>query len=213
MTRFAAMPFFGLALTIAGCSTLGGPTDHYSVLAPAYAPPPGQTTATSVAWELAIGTPAASHALDSTRVFVMTAPGVLETLPGARWSDPVPDLLQRLVIDAFRGSGRITGVGASSTMLHADFALALDVQRFDLDTSGGTPQASIAIHAAIEDLATNRVVAGRAFAANAPAAGTTGTAPLAAFETALAHLLPEVVDWTLATGDAERTHRSAAPRP
>lgn len=213
MTRLAVLACLLLALGVAGCATLGGPVDHYAIYAPAYTAPPREATASPVDWQLAIPMPDSSRALDSTRIFVMSAPGMLETLPGARWNSPLPALLQGLVIDAFRDSGRITGVGASTSILRADYALAIDINRFFIEVRDGSPRASIEIYAALQDLATNRVVAGRTFDAQAPATSTSGADPLIAFEAAIDRLLPEVVDWTFANGAAAHAQPAAKASP
>lgn len=155
-----------------------------------------------VGWQLAVAKPVANRVLDSARVAVRPEPGVVQSYKGAAWSDSAPEMLQTLVVHAFEDSGHIVAVGRQASGLRADYLLLLDLRAFESVYEGGSPQATVTLHAKLVHAPTNRVLAGRTFHAAEPAADTQVPAVIGAFERALGELLPELIGWTLATGDA-----------
>ncbi|HEY6893580.1 MAG TPA: ABC transporter, partial [Rhodanobacteraceae bacterium] len=86
MKRFRALPALAALLLVGACASLTGSKEAFTVYSPRYDPPPG-AQGKSVAWQLAIDTPLASDALDTSRMLVMPTPGALETYKGGRWAD------------------------------------------------------------------------------------------------------------------------------
>ncbi len=210
MTRTHRSLSLAVALLLGACASLTR-QEPFTVYAPRYTAPAPAAAApgAAVSWQLAIETPMASDALDTTRMLVMPTPGVFETYKGARWSDAAPVLLRGLLLQAFQDSGRITGVGAVSSGLHADFALTTDLYDFETQYRDGSAHATIRLNARLTDSSENRIAAARAFQADAPISGSQPGEAAAAFEQALATLLPQIVDWTLEQGQARwaaRTH-------
>lgn len=198
------LPALLLALPLAACSSLFNvQRTPFTIYAPRLAAAPAGEGA-RVDWQLAVETPLASDALDTTRIVVMPSPGVIEVYPGARWSDSAPALLRNLVVQGFENSGRISGVGSSASGLRADYALAIALHDFQLEMVGGT-RAVIRLQARLLDYTSNRVLASRAFDVAAPAGGSDATAAFTAFETALNQLVPQLVDWSLHEGEAARS--------
>ncbi|MBX3690637.1 ABC-type transport auxiliary lipoprotein family protein [Dokdonella sp.] len=190
-----------LATLLAGCSALGGKHTPFSIHSPKLSPfAPAATT--PVDWQLQIALPQASSALDSPRIAVMPHPGVLEVYPAARWRDPAPRLLRSLVVEAFDLSGRVGGVSGANVGLSADYALAIDLRDFQAEVGRDGTRAAIRLQARLFDLRGNRIVATRAFDETAAAANSDVGNVVAAFETALAQLMPELVNWTITSGNA-----------
>lgn len=188
-----------------GCSSLlGVKSAPFTIYSPQYAAPAQGDAGPVVDWQLIVETPLASAALDSARIVVMPQPGVIEVFPGARWSDPAPVVLRRLVVEGFESSGRIVGVGGATTGMRADYALAIDLQAFQLDVTATGAEADIALRARMLDYARNRVISSRAFSARVPAASSDAPAAFAAIQAALNEVVPEVVGWTLEQGTAAR---------
>jgi cholesterol transport system auxiliary component len=198
------------SLLLGGCSSLLVQRAPFTIYSPRYAAPAAQP-GPQVGWQLAVETPLASDTLDTSRMLVMPRPGELEVFPSARWRDPAPALLRSLVVQGFQDSGRIVGVGSSASGLRADFALATGLHDFQLEVHGGRTQAVIRFQAQLLDYTSNRVLATRAFAAEAPASGAEAAAAFAAFETALNKVVPELVDWTLREGEAAFAKSSQPP--
>ena len=207
MTRTYRLLPLAIALLLGACASLTR-QEPFTVYAPRYTAPAATAESKTVSWQLAIDTPLSSDALDTTRMLVMPTPGVLETYKGARWSDTTPVLLRNLLLQAFQASGRITGVGAISSGLHADFALTVDLYDFETQYRDGSPRATIRLNARLTDYSENRIAAARTFEAEAPVAGAQPGEAAAAFEQALATLLPQIVDWTLEQGQARWAART-----
>src|SRR4029453_4617745 len=96
--------------------------------------------------QLAIDTPLASDALDTSHMLVMPTAGAIESYKGARWGDEMPMMLRGLLIQAFQDSGRITGVGAITSGLHADYSLTVDLYDFETQYRDGSPHAVIRLN-------------------------------------------------------------------
>ena len=99
-----------------------------------------------VDWQLAIDTPLAGDALDTSRMLVMPTPGALETYKGGRWADTPPLVLRGLLIEAFQQTGRIAGVGAITSGLHADYTMTIDLYDFEVQYRDGAPHAVIRLN-------------------------------------------------------------------
>ncbi len=197
-----AVPLAIAAVLLSACGALGGPRTPFATYAPRITAIPASTEAPA-RWQLLVDTPRASDALDSPRIAVMPRPGVLEVYPAARWSDSTPHMLRSLVVRAFDDSRRISGTSGATTGLNADFSLALDLRDFQVEIDGSGAHAAIRFNAKLVDRTSNRILATQAFAASADvaAAEDVGSAA-AAFGAALDELLPQLVDWTVRTGNA-----------
>ena len=189
------------ALTLGACASLTGTKEPFTTYAPRYAQP-AATNAQRVDWQLAIDTPQSSDALDTSRMLVMPTPGAIETYKGGRWADTTPLMLRGLLVQAFQDSGRIAGVGAITSGLHADYSLGVDLYDFETQYRDGAPHAVIRFTAKLTDFSVNRIRASRTFEADAPVGGALAGDAAAAFEQALATVLPQVIDWTLEQGEA-----------
>lgn len=201
IARLATM--VALSLSMLGCSSLLKVSRlPFTTYSPQYSAPESGAHPARVDWQLLVETPLASNSLDSAHMVVMPEPGVIEVMPGARWSDPAPVLLRRVVVEGFEASGRIVGVGSAATGMSADFALAIELRGFQLETTtAGGASAKIAFQAHLLDYASNRVLASHAFSAQAPAASADAASAFAAFQNALNQVVSELVNWTLDEGN------------
>ena len=191
-----------LLLLLAACGALTGKKDPFTVYSLRYTPPAGAANAERVEWQLAIDTPLSSDALDTSHMLVMPTPGAIESYKGARWSDGTPMLLRSLLLQAFQDSGRITGVGAITSGLHADYSLTIDLYDFETQYRDGSPHAVIRLNAKLNDFSVNRIRAARTFEVSTPVAGSDAAQAAAAFNQAVAELMPQIVDWTFEQGQA-----------
>jgi cholesterol transport system auxiliary component len=192
---------FTVLLLLGGCAALRGNPEPYAV----YAPPPAAVAKSSTApatWQLVVDLPRASDALSGNRIAVMPTAGVIQVYPDARWRDPVPQLVQGLLVQAFEDSGRISGVAAAGAGLRADYSLALELRAFGIAYRDAGPDAVVEVSAKLLDENSRRVVAARVFDATLPAGGEGAAAAAAAIGQALDRMLPALVDWTLTEGTA-----------
>jgi cholesterol transport system auxiliary component len=189
-----------LAAALSGCGALTGPSESYTIYSPRLSAPATPAAGAPVPWQLAIETPLADRAFDSTRLLVMPAPGVIEIWRNARWRDAPPALVRDLLIEAFENSGRIVGVSPAGIGLRADYTLITELREFATDYSGGSPHAVVTIAARLLDANADRVLAARRFHADVALDGSGAGAAAAAIERGLNQVLPQIVDWTLAEG-------------
>ncbi len=209
MNALRILVAMALSLAMLGCSSLLKVSRQpFTIYSPQYSAV-ADASAPRVDWQLIVDTPLASDALDSSRIAVMPHPGVIEVLPGARWSDTAPALLRRLIIEGFEHSGRIVGVGSAASGMRADFALAIELRDFQLELTAAGAQARIGFQARLLDYSSNRVLASRAFDTHVAASGADAAGAFTAFQAALNEIVPMLVEWTLAEG----TSAQAPARP
>jgi cholesterol transport system auxiliary component len=194
---------------LTGCSLLGKRED-LTVYAPAWVHRSDVAAAHRAReWQLGIVEPRAIGPLDGTRIAVMPAAGQIETYKGARWRDSAPVLVQQLLLQAFQDSASLAGVGAPTSVLHADFALQSDLQDFQTEYRGARlPTVVIRLNGQLVDNSSGRILASRTFTAEQPCAGSALPEVFSAFQVALNQMLPQVVEWATATGDASWNRRA-----
>lgn len=201
MTRLARFAIAVATLFLAACAALTGKHDAFTVYSPQLATPKAVDAVAPVPWQLQVETPHASDALATAHIAVMPSAGVLEVYPAARWRDPAPDLLRSLIVQAFDDSKRIVGVSGATSGLSAEYSLAIDLRDFQVELAGESAHAAIRLNAKMLDRRGNRIIAARAFEVEAPTDSTDVARSVGAFERALNELLPQIVEWTLQTGN------------
>lgn len=192
-------------MTLGACSLVGSKSEPYTIYAPRLAAPAAAEKSAMSAWQLVVDTPTASDALNSTRISVMPIPGEYQVYPGARWSDPAPRLLRRLMIESLRSSGRVAGVASESSGLHADYALATDLRDFQIEKTGDTTRAHVHLDAQLLDYSTNRVIAVQAFDADHTTPGLTAAEAASAINAAINEVLPQLSEWVIKQGQQHWT--------
>ena len=201
------------ALALTACSMLAGRREDLTVYAPILAQHAASPARAARAWALSIAEPHAISPLDGTHIAVMPAAGEVQTYKGARWRDASPVLIQQLLLQAFRDSAGLAGVGMPTSALRADFMLLSDLPDFQAEyRHAKAPTIVIRLNAQVVDNSTGRAVASRTFAVEEPGAGEGMPEVFAAFQAALNKLLAQVVDWTVEAGDADWAIRPKASR-
>ena len=144
----------------------------------------------------------------------LPTPGALETYKGGRWADTPPLVLRGLLIEAFQQTGRIAGVGAVTSGLHADYTMTIDLYDFEVQYRDGAPHAVIRLNAKLNDASINRVRAAKTFEADEAVSGATAGEAAAAFDRTIDALLADIVRWTIDQGEAawsQTQHPSRSP--
>jgi cholesterol transport system auxiliary component len=191
-------------LLLSGCALLGGgrgataPSYGIDVRLPAAAGP-------RAAWQLVVDEPVAHGTLAGTHVSRHAADGEYGVWSGARWVDRAPVLVQDALIAAFEQDGRVPGVGRPSSSVRGDYALIGTLRRFQ---SEGDDAVAVTLSAKLVRYTTNDVLAARVFDASVPVDGNGMAAVVAAFERALGELAPQIVAWTIETGEADAAKRT-----
>ena len=192
-------------LMLGGLSALGGcsaistlndatkPLDTYD-LSPVAGPGRGARRART----LLVARPQATAALTSDRIMIKPDALSITYLPDARWSDEVPAIVQTLLIRSISGTGRVAYVGQRDGGPIPDRALLSRVDAFEVVTlPDGALQARIDMDLTVINDADQRIVGSRRFAETAPVAGDDPRVIVAAFQTVLNTLLPEMSDWAV----------------
>jgi len=187
-------------LLLGGCALLGGKGEPLQVMDPSAKVAPAADWP-HVRWSLLVLRPIANQALDTERIVVRPAPGVVQVYKGAAWSDTAPDLVQTSLLRAFEDSGRILSVARPGGPVRGELQLASELRAFESIYSGASPDAVIELQARLVRVTDGTAVAAKTFRVSEPAGGTEVGTVSDAFSRALAKLDADVVAWTLAEGN------------
>ncbi|MBE5315425.1 MAG: membrane integrity-associated transporter subunit PqiC [Xanthomonadales bacterium] len=141
--------------------------------------------------QLLIDAPAAAGLLDSERIVVRAAADELGLLRGARWSAPLPQLWQGLMIRAIEDDGRLRA-GRERDVLAGDERVIGELRAFEY--ARDAQQVRIHFHAKRVDRQ-QRIVAERSFEASANTRGGDAADVVAAFNAASAAVVSEMIEW------------------
>lgn len=182
----AALALF-LALDLAACG--GGASLQSFDLSAAQAPSTRPLRAS-----LTVREPLSPLAFDSRRIVVRSGPNALAYLPGAQWSDRLPLLVQSRLAETFQNAHLFRTVERASKP--ADYALELEIRRFEIDAPAD--QAVVEIAATIASGRDGRIIAAQSFKHAEPAGGVTGPQAAAALDKALSAVMAQIVAFTAA---------------
>ncbi|WP_321332792.1 ABC-type transport auxiliary lipoprotein family protein [Breoghania sp.] len=191
--RGTALVLLGAAL--AGCAAITGgpaPRDIYTLSAPRDFGPSAKRSRA----QILIAAPKAMAALDTDNIAVLSDNIAISYFAGAAWSDRVPQLFQRKIIESFENSGRVRAVGQPGEGLLIDYQIATDIRAFELAVDGGRV-ARVEFSAKIIDDRNGRVRASRTFRREAAAAGDSVNDAVSAMDRAADECLVDLVNWTL----------------
>jgi cholesterol transport system auxiliary component len=174
------------ALTLAGCGS--SPLLTYDLSAPQEQP------ARALGLQIVVTQPSAVSPLDTDRIVVRSPTMGLTVLPGAQWSDQLPDLLQSRTIQAFENARLLKAVGRPSDRLSSDYNLNSEIRRFEIDAARGEAVVEIAVKFVGDR--SGKITAARVFEGRAPSSASNGAEASAALNIALAQVLRELVVWT-----------------
>ena len=181
-----AAAFAAFALTLAGCA--GAPLLTYDLSAPQARP------ARALGLQIVVTQPSAIAPLNTDRIVVRSPTMGLTVLPGAQWSDQLPDLLQSRMIQAFENARLLKAVGRPSDRLSSDYNLTSEIRRFEIDAARGEAVVEIAIKLVGDR--SGKITAARVFEGRVPASASNGAEASTALNVALAQVLRELVMWT-----------------
>lgn len=185
------------ALSLQGCAGLLGSTASLDTfeLTRAETIASGQRRART---QVLIAEPTALQALDSQNIVIKTAPGSIEYLSGAQWSDRLPRIVQARMAEAFQASGLLGGVGRPGEGLAIDYQVVTDVRAFEVRVDG-TPRASVELFVRVLNDRNGVVRASRSFQTEIPMGGLSDNQSYArALDTAFSQLVGEIVPWAIA---------------
>lgn len=143
--------------------------------------------------------PSAIEIYTSERVVVREAGGAMSYLPGVRYADQLPNLVQTRLVETFENASRLGGVAVPGDRVTPDFQLNSTIRKFWIDSQTGLAVVEIAVRAVNES--NGSIAAARVFTASVPVAAVQGPAAMAALEAALGEVMLDIVRW-VGTGGA-----------
>jgi cholesterol transport system auxiliary component len=191
-------------LCITGCTGLAtlssatAPTDLY-LLTPKSTFDPGLPR---VRQQIVVPEPTATAAVSNDRITVQPTPLEVRFLPGARWVDRAPLIIQSLLIESFENSGKVDAVGRSAVGLRADYIIVTDVREFqariaDPSKPDAPLETYVRLNIKIVNEAADRIIASRSFENLQTSASDEARDIVAAFDLALGKVLKSAVEWSV----------------
>ena len=189
---------------LSACSILPKPEQVDVYWLPYAQTPMAASHSAPVNWSLRLDKPMASNALNSQNSAVVPEGNLISNDTGARWSDPAPVLLRNRLLDAFLQDGRIQGLSTDDSNLQADYELGGELLAFQTHYNGKNPQVLVQYNARLVRTSDQRVIASKRFDVRQPLNNPLVPGVVAGFGQASDVLMPQVVQWVLQQGQAQR---------
>ena len=189
---------------LSACSILPKPEQVDMYRLPAAQVPVAASHSAPVTWSLRLDKPMASGALNNQNIAVVPEGNLISNNKGARWSDTAPVLLRNRLLDAFLQDGRIQGLSTDDSNLQSDYELGGELLAFQTHYNGKSPQVLIQYNARLVRSSDQRVIASKRFEARQPLSNPMVPSVVAGFGQASDTLMPQVVQWVMQQGQAER---------
>lgn len=165
--------------------------------APVAAPSPGASA------RLAIQANGSDPLTDSTTIVYSRRPGERALYQFAAWSERPSRRLALLAQQRLEARGRFASVTQLGQPVQTDWLLTLAIETLVHDVSTTPGQAQVSVRAELIHRGDRSRVAQRVFTAAPPVAEAAAPAAVAAFGTATADVLDQLVDWVEATVAAQ----------
>lgn len=189
------------ALLLGGCAALTSisdattPLQAYGLRAPAEAP----DVRGSLRRDLVIEVPTAGGALDTDRILIRPDPFAAAYLPGVRWTDTAPVMLQGLMLRSLNDAGALRYVGRRPIGGTADYLLLSELTDFqaELAPDGEAVTTRLRLTARLVREADATILGSRTIETTAPAASTDPEDVVAGLDAATRAALRELTTWAL----------------
>ena len=181
----------GLALAaaaaLAGCAALvpQTPSMIYDLTAP------GKIAAPRGSLQILVPEPTTIQALDSNRIAARPSPSEYAYLPGAVWSDTLPNLIQARLVETLQNSGRVRAAGLPGQGLLIDYQLALDIRAFEFNGEAAVAEFGVKIL----DESNGRVLRSRVFQSAVKVAASDNANVVTALDAAMDRAFAEITAW------------------
>lgn len=197
LRRFALLAALA---AVTGCSALSvfeeasTPLAVYDLRAPDDGP---VARSGPLARDVTIELPTASGVLQTDRIMIRPDSVQAQYLPGVRWGDEVPVMMQTLMLRALENTGALRYVGRRPLAGQSDFAVVTELVDFHAQAAGEGAVISIRMTTRIVRERDARIIASRTFQTDAQAGSTQTDALIAAFDAATDAALLEFADWVI----------------
>jgi cholesterol transport system auxiliary component len=204
-----------LAATLAACTgsffKSNQPPPSTYLLSVTSQPAPGGV---AMPFDLTVLLPRVRTGLDTDRIAALYPDGKLDYFAGARWSGPLDEVVEDLVLQSFRG--RFRNVGTDSSAFNAGYWLEVEVVDFQAEYDGSRPAAGPTVHvhllARVGNAGDRRMLGNFEADTRQPAADNRLSAVVAAYDAAANRALGEiVVETTKTLQDLPKTLRAPPP--
>ena len=185
---------------LAGCSALSAledastPLEVYELRAPADIP---RVRGRAAPRDVIVEVPTTSGALSTDRIMIRPNALQAQYLPDVRWADPVPVMVQTLMLRAIETTNAVRYVGRKPLAASGDYALITEVVDFQAELNEGGESATVEMELIIRVVRERdaAIVASRTFQSEALAATTETPVVAAAFNVASDALFAEIATW------------------
>lgn len=134
-----------LSTSLSGCNAVtavsraSDPLDAYTLspLAPVTPRGAGQG-------HIVVELPSTGGELSSDRILIKVSPLQAQYLPEARWAEPVPAMVQTLLVNSLLNQGRFRLVSRVGAGLQPDHTLMTEIQAFQAELTGVAPEGPLA---------------------------------------------------------------------
>jgi cholesterol transport system auxiliary component len=211
MTRFLA-----LACVLAGCAGCFGlgsgeprePPATFRLTPPAIETAAGARSGAT----LGVARPRAAPALDSAAIAVARPGQSFDYYSGVRWVEPVPAMLQQLLVQALASSGAYEAVVSVPSRVNVEHLLDVELRRFEAVSDGeaAAPHVYVQMQVTLVDARQGKRLASAVAAADAQAAANRRDAVIDAFEEATSATLLQVVAGVRAAAPGAPTEASSS---
>lgn len=161
--------------------------------------------------QIVVAEPTATAAVSNDRITVQPTPLEVRFLPGVRWVDRAPLIVQALLIESYENSGKVDAVGRSAIGLRADYVIVPDIREFQArlppDAAPDAPlEAHVGINVKIVNDEFDRIIASRSFERFRTSESDSPQDIVTAFDGALGAVMKDIVEWSVRQmyGDARR---------
>ena len=174
--------------------------DRYRLEGPAAVP-----GGTAIPLAVAVSRPRAPSSLDTDRIVVTTPGHGFDYLAGARWTDPAPQLLQRLLVGALADEAHFATAVTAPSRVPADLLLDVELVRFEAAYADVDAPPMVTVELAVNLVDARRGVRLTSFrsAASATAARNDRAAVVAAFERATGQVVSDTATRVAAAATAK----------
>jgi len=179
----------------AGCVGKALQSDHEAPSMVRLAVPTIEPGGASLPGAIAVARPRAPSSLDTEQVAVRQPDLGFDYYLGLRWSEPAPEMLQRLLVAALAADGRFAATFAAPARVPAEYLLDVELRRFEAEYSNPEAAPTVRVEAQFTLVASagrNRLVSFTIEASEAALQNRQGSV-VAAFDRAVARMMQEAV--------------------
>lgn len=152
--------------------------------------------------QIVVQEPTANAAVNSDRISVQPTPLQVKFLPGVRWIDTAPAIVQTLLIESYENTDKVDAVGRSAVSLRADYLIVTDLREFQAqlrpESGPDTPLiVDVTMNMKVVEAVEDRIIASRSFESVVDAASDSPEDIAEAFDGALGRVMRNSVEWSI----------------